>query len=176
VRSDWRVRIDGTRCVLSRSVFAIVRPFLPLLAITILWYPVVGFLLPFVWKDPSMTALGIIFCAPILGMALWVPRLAAHRRRVVLVVEGDELVLGRMRIARKQLLEVVLLPDKRMLGTWYCVFITFAVHDFANLVQLASEREVEAARGIANELAAWLELPINAPATPPPTATIHTRI
>jgi hypothetical protein len=40
------------------------------------------------------------------------------------------------------------------------------------MIALASERQIEAARGLASELAVWLAIPLSAAASSPPQAIV----
>jgi hypothetical protein len=173
--SAWSIVVDGARCKLTRSWQAMLGPYLVLLAVTIAYYPLSAWLLSQRATSAGDFTLAIVISIPIIAMVSWVPRLATERRRIVMSLDPVQLTVQHTRLDRARLLEVVLLPHRTLAGIRHRVFITYAIGDFANMISLASERRVEDARGIANELAAWLSIPLSAAVSPPPTATIVRR-
>ena len=173
--SAWRLKIDGPEAVASRSLRAMFAPYLPLLALTILWYPITGFVLLHLDRVPDGSTLGIVVFAPLLGMALWVPRLVRERLRIPIAIEDEQIRIDRVRVPRMHLVEIVVLPERVWFRTRHRVLVTFESGDFVHFVQIVSERDVEDARGTASELATWLAIPLTAAASPPPRAIVRPR-
>jgi hypothetical protein len=167
VHADWTLRVDGRRCVATRSLRAMLAGYALLLALTVAYYPiaaVVGLTGP------------IALAVPILGMVLWVPRLANERRRLVMSIDSTYFAVFDGRFRRERLLEVVILPHRTPWGSQrHRVFITFATGELQNMIVVASERDVEAARGHADVLARWLEIPVTAATSAPPRAVVRLR-
>ena len=173
MRSEWSLKIDGQRCVAKRSLRSTFGGYAVLLAATIIWYPLTGVLVSLLPDTPTGFTMGVIMAIPIVGLVLWVPRLANERRTIAMRIDGDYFSVFDARFLRSRILEVVILPHRSLGGlVRHRVFITFATGDLQNMVLVATEREIEAARGHADDLARWLGVKISAATSPPPRAIV----
>lgn len=172
---EWSLVVDDGRCELTRRWRALLAPYLALLALTIVYYPLSAWLLAHRTTTTSSLTLAVVVSVPIIAMVSWVPRLATERSRVVMEIDASRFTIERTSIDRERLLEVVLLPQRSLAGLRHRVFITYTAGDFANMIALAAERDVEAARATAIRLADWLGVPLSAGTSPPPVATLVRR-
>jgi hypothetical protein len=167
VPSDWSLRVDGARCIAKQSLRATLSVYGVLLALTVAYYPLAAIL---GFGGP------ITLTLPILAMVLWVPRLANERRRLVMSLDPTYFSVFDGRFHRDRLLEVVILPHRTPWGgERHRVFITFATGELQNMIVVATERDVENARGHADVLARWLAIPVSAATSSPPRAVVRAR-
>jgi hypothetical protein len=97
--------------VVSRAFATLLAPYVPLVALTVLWYPALEFLLS--GSDLSGPSSYVyLFLVPIIALAYRAPKLAAERRQLAIELSSDEISLERVTYSRSQLLEVELLYER----------------------------------------------------------------
>jgi len=157
---SWQIEADDDRFVLHRSWVRLLAAYALLLVVTIAWYPLAGRVLAALAVAPASGPALAAFAAPIVGLALWVPRLARERRRIAIVRDAVTVAIDRVRIPRARLDSVAVVHVRAWTGQRRCGVLVLLAQPSA-VVPVVDERDPRDAQRIASELAGWLELPVH---------------
>lgn len=145
--------------LVERSLLAIGTLYLPHLLVTILWYPAAGLVLARVAEPQGWLPI-LAFGAPVLALAIWVPALAAERRRIMIEKHDGHLVIERARLPLERRLGLLILPDRSLIRrTTHAVLVVSSVDDLGlNAALIASTASESSALELAGRLSAELGL------------------